>query len=248
MRWIIFLILPLTLIACSNDEQAPTIEKDDVQTEESDPKPSIVEKPKQNETDKPVKTVLEFKLPNEVVSIHLDGVPILQQYLSSVENRQQAADKMTLTPLNVPEKDDLYLLEFSCIENKCSYLLLDREQDGRSFLIADLAKFANMHVSPNQEKLLFIFNRNPFQKDNNDIVTSKIAVMDLKKWESTPVATTNHLVIRDYMWPIQNSKWLDNQTISIDIPALEGPTNETLEQWFKSNKETKTIKLNIHNQ
>ncbi|WP_157967298.1 MULTISPECIES: hypothetical protein [Paraliobacillus] len=234
--WI--LLIFIFLAGCSDSSPA-IVQKDmDGNEEES---PTLVEQDEdENETEE--HTMIEFNIENEQIMIELSQVPILDNYLAQIQDRQQALENMKLKKIDISTKDSLYLLSFSLHDNIGSYLLLDKSGQGSSLLLADLATVSDIIPSPDASKLLFVFDR---QNAENDWQTSKLIIIDVETF--TPLGMTNDrdLLFSSFKWPLENITWQDNETIVADIPAVEEPTIEELNAWIESDKTTDQIILNI---
>jgi hypothetical protein len=205
-----FLFLFLILSACSKSE--PAIVKVDPPSEVVTKEPELVEEVSDNEE---VDEYIEFKLDDEVLRLNLKQIPILNAYLHAARDRQAIIEKMDIHRIIDKEENDIYLLEFSCQDNECSYLLLNQNIQNAGFLVADFATFENFILSPEESKLLLKFNR----ESNQDYPLSNIVVIDLEKWEILGLKNntiTNNLF--DYNWPIFSANWVDEETIAIAVP------------------------------
>lgn len=225
--------LLLVAVSCSNNE--PIIEKKEA-APAPDNEPELVE-----ETEKEtVKEFIDFPLPDEQIRIKLDMVPILREYLQSAKNMQKEIENMKLTPIYV-DQDTLYLLEFSCQMDLCSYLLLDQSKGNQAFLMADLAKFVKTEQSPDYSKIFMQFDR----KTASSLPLSNLAVIDLENWQPVTLENTmNDSIMLDYTWPILEAEWADNQTVSISIPNIMEAEKDLLKGWQQSGKnETKNVFL-----
>lgn len=235
--WI--LIITLFLVGCS-DETPAIVQKDvDGNEEES---AILVEQTEDESSATDDNTMIEFNLENEQIMIELSRVPILENYLAQIQNRQQAIENMKLEKIDSSNKDSLYLLSFSLHEDIGSYLLLDKSDQGSSLLLADLATVSDIIPSPDASKLLFIFNRHNPEKSWH---TNKVVLIDVENF--TPIGMTNekNLLFTSFKWPIENIAWQDNESILVDIPAIEEPTIEALDLWMESDKVTDQITLSI---
>lgn len=225
-----FLIL---MTACEED---PVIMKSDTPPEDPDQEPEIVEQ--ENDDEEEVEEFIEFVLPGEEVMINLKLVPILDSYLQNAQNREEAIKQMTLFPINEAD-NNIYLLEFSCQEALCSYLLLDQTEENRATLIADLAKLAERTMSPDNTKKLFHFNRG----QSSQPPLSDIVVIDLEEWEAITLynQTEDEEDMLDYTWPLLTAEWNQDNSISAIVPDVAEPTSEHLEQWENSEDQTREI-------
>ncbi|GGA87694.1 hypothetical protein [Ornithinibacillus halotolerans] len=203
---ILFLIL---LAACSNSE--PVIVKVDRQPNEEQSEPELVEEIRDEEVDE----FIEFSLEDELLRVNLKQIPILDAFLQGSENRQEIIEEMNLERILNREDNDVYLLEFSCNNDQCSYLLLSQNTDNTGHLVADLATFANFSISPDESKLLLRFTRN----SKEQYPLSNIIVIDIDKW--TILTLHNETItnnIFDFNWPIISASWIDEETITISVP------------------------------
>ncbi|MDL4842174.1 hypothetical protein [Aquibacillus rhizosphaerae] len=241
MKWIgSFVLIIFFLVACS--EESPTITKIDSSENNINQKPALIENELEENNDEEKELLLEFKLPNEIVTINLERVGILKNYLDGVENSQIEINNMNLLPLEIPN-ETLYLLEFSCQNNTCSYLLLDQgNDDGRSLLIADLAKYQQLIPSPDNDKLLFVFSRN---SDLADYEKNRTIIIDMNEFISIHITNPNDKRFFEYQWPFEHITWKDNTTVTITIPEVLEPDSSLLNAWLQSERETKTHTIKL---
>lgn len=193
--------------------------------------PEFVEE--QNDDDDEVDQFIEFTLPSEEVMINLEMVPILNTYLQATKNHRQAIEEMNMLRINVTDKS-LYLLEFSCHDDLCSYLLLDQTKDNQAYLVADMAKSIQTKISPDNTKILMHFNR----ELKSPVPFSNIIVIDLEEWVLVPLEKkmNDEEEILNYKWPIITAEWADNNTISVKQPDITEPTPKSIEEWQESEK------------
>lgn len=229
-------LLLLLLNACSED---PVIVKKDPSPVSASKEPEIVEQQSgdKEETDK----FVEFALPDEQVMINLEMVPILNVFLQTAVNKDKAIEKMDLSRINT-KNEDLYLLEFSCHKNLCSYLLLDQSQKNQAFLVADMAKSLQIQLSPDNSKILLQFNR----KQSLPVPLSDIVVVDLTEWKLLELKNGDvEENLLDYNWPLISSYWLDNKTIEVFKPDISKPTKADIAKWQKNKMPIKKIQFKI---
>ncbi|WP_174613079.1 hypothetical protein [Virgibacillus ihumii] len=216
----------LLLTACSEES---VIVKKESTSEDAATDPEIVEQ--QNSNKKETDKFIEFALPDEQVMINLEMVPILNVFLQTAANKDKAIAKMDLTRINVDSKS-VYLLEFSCHNKLCSYLLLDQSQKNQAFLVADMAQSEQVQLSPDNSKIMLHFNR----KLSFPVPLSDIVVIDLDNWKPLKlknVAAEEKLL--DFRWPLISSFWVDNNTIEVFKPDLPKVTTSNIANWQKSN-------------
>ncbi|MBP1948705.1 hypothetical protein [Virgibacillus litoralis] len=235
-KWLLCISALILLVACS--EEPVIIQKD---TKQVDPNqdPEFVEEQTEDEE---VDQFIEFTLPDEEVKINLEMVPILNAYLQGIQNRQQALEKMNMFRVSATDKN-LYLLEFSCQDELCSYLLLDQTEDNQAYLIADLAKYIQAKASPDNTRILLRFHR----KLTSPAPYSNIAVIDLEEWRLIPLANEmNDKDVLNYKWPILTADWVDNDTITISHPDITEASPENIKQWQESKKTTVSVELTLN--
>ncbi|MCT2534346.1 hypothetical protein NC661_09830 [Aquibacillus koreensis] len=239
--WVIIILL-FVLTACSKG--SPTITKVESDEQTTTQKIALIENELEDDEDEENKELLlEFQIPNEKVTINLEHIGILKSYLVGVENPKQEIRKMRLRPLNIPNHETLYLLQFSCFENSCSYLLLDQTEDGRSYLLADLATFEKVLPSPDYSKLLFVFNK---KVADTSVVKHKVVTIDLE--EFVPIHPTQHKEISsNYQWHIASIDWNDSSTLSVSLPNIDSPDSSELIKWMESERDTKDISISFEN-
>lgn len=239
MAWLILLLVILT--ACSEQDEQPAVMKEETSSQTEEKTPALVEEEMDNDEEK--EKLLTFSLEGEKIMVNLEKIPILRIYMQASPNEKAAMDHMDLLPLEISEADEMYLLEFSCQTSSCSYILLDQKEGGRSYLVADLAEFKNAEVSPEQDKLMLLFNRN--QQDES-YYTSKIAIIDLENWKPLSFeANVGESMNLEFQSPIVSAEWKDNKTVTVSLPDIPEPTKENIQQWLNSNQQTYPIDLNI---
>lgn len=227
--------LLILLVACTEEQ---VIVKKDSPPKNPNENPEFVEK--KNDDKEEVDEFIEFALPNEEVMINLGMVPILNEFLHATKNREQAIKKMNLLRIHVTDRN-LYLLEFSCENQMCSYLILDQTKDNQAYLVADLAKLIQTKFSPNNSKILIHFNR---KVATTTVPFSDIVVIDLEKWELIQLKNlTNDTKLLNYKWPIVTAEWKGDKTFSVLQPDIKEPTTENIERWQKGDKPTKSVEF-----
>ncbi|QKY68882.1 hypothetical protein [Lentibacillus sp. CBA3610] len=237
MGKIFALILLFLLTACTEE---PVITKSDSPPEDPDREPEIIEE--ENDDNEEVEEFIEFALPEEEIMINLKLVPILDSYLQAAQNKQQAIEQMTLIPIHAADKT-LYLLEFSCQEALCSYLLLDQTEENRAYLMADLAKLTQKTMAPDNTKMLFHFDR----KHSSQPPLSDIVVMDLEQWEHVTLHNqTENEVMLDYTWPILTVEWNEDISLTATVPDIIEPSPDYLNQWENTEKPTTEIEFTLN--
>ncbi|WP_053219853.1 hypothetical protein [Virgibacillus senegalensis] len=246
LTWLILMIIMMMVSACSDEEGQPVLVKSEEQADASEKKPVLVEKEaeEQDEDSEQEEMFLEFTLPSEQVVIDLNQVKILKHYLSAAEDRETEIDGMSITRVDIPDKDTIYLLEFSCREDNCSYLLLNQQEEGGSFLAADLAMFKSASISPENDLLLLLFQRKQ-PSIHEDITRDKMVIVDLTDMRRQKTLMDNGEPFKnEYNWPILSASWKNNQSLSVTLPDSE-ETDESLETWYESEQPTKTLELTI---
>src|SRR5699024_10777921 len=146
-----------------------TIVKRDQSTATHANTPELIEEKGENQTEQHI----VFTLPYEQLTIDLTNIPILKEYLQWVDDPKMAVEKMNMIPIDFEDKN-IYLLEFSCQKDLCSYLLLDEGSKQQSYLLADMAKFVQSHSSPDDQIILLEFDR----KDKFSLHLSHLVVID----------------------------------------------------------------------
>ncbi|MCZ0703946.1 hypothetical protein J2T56_002179 [Natronobacillus azotifigens] len=241
MKKLFFLIFffTLLLIGCSN--QAPIIVQEETNVDDEDI--NLIEQ--ESEDEEEVQRILEFTLPMQQISLHLDQIPILNNYLAKHQNRKQAIEQMELTRVIDSEELDkvapLFVLSFACVDNTCSYLLLNTETE-RSKLLADNATLKSINISPDEDKLLLVFER----PGESELWTKqKIIVFDLNTWNALSLNTIDetNFQLHQFLWPIIEVNWQDNKTITVTLPAVNEPTDEQLNTWYELSQNTQEVQV-----
>src|SRR5690625_6687489 len=165
------------LMACSQEE--PVILKKETNTTD-EYHPALIEEEQEDEND----TLIEFTFPEEQIMINLKNIPILNEYLQATNDKEKAIRNMDLIPIET-EENDIFLLEFSCENEHCSYLLLHQDTKNKAYLVADLARYSQVLFSPDHNKALLKFDRNA---DSAEPLTDLI-VIDIQNWQQVQLLT-----------------------------------------------------------
>lgn len=155
---------------------------------------------------------IEFTSENELITINTANINILNSYLNTFINKEKAVSNMELTKLDIAK---LYLLSFNCNETTCSYLLLDRKEPNRSFLVDDLIHIKEALPSPDQSKLLFIIA--------NFDSTETFKVFEQNEW----TLLNFELPPSEETITINEATWIDEQTIKLQY---QEPTDNSIHE------------------
>ena len=213
----ILLMILLLLTACSENEAIVPI-KNLTDEEEPETLSEVEAKKFEEEFDQ----YLEFIVDDEIVSISIEEIPILQQYLLVQNDPQQKIVEMEMNKFG-EGPSSFFILRFSCYNEHCSYLILHPDSKKSAFLVADIAKFESYIYSPDKTKVAFLFNR----YGENNIPYSHIIVFDLNDW--TPLSLENMDEEQDmlgFKWPILYFDWMDESSLTVSFPELFEPTDE----------------------
>ncbi|MFD2043921.1 hypothetical protein ACFSTA_05125 [Ornithinibacillus salinisoli] len=235
-RIIVLLWMCLLISACAKDE--PALVKKDTPPIDPNTTPELI---KQTNDKEDVDEFIEFPLNDEIIMVNLSRVPILQQYLQVASDRDKKIEEMTIERVHQKDENSVYLLEFSCNNTYCSYLLLDQNKENTGHLVADLATITQTKLSNDGSKLLLFFKRD----SSLPLPLANIVVMDLEEWKPIQLINLdeNDVDVLNYRWPILSVDWLDNETISVSIPNIVEPTKEMIDGWQGDLKLTTTILL-----
>ncbi len=224
----LFICLLLFIVGCEKEEP-PFIKIDS--KEENTQKVNTIEPKKE-------RTSIKLEFEDEQIKINLNSVPILKEYITTSKNPEKLIQQMRIIPLNASALH-IYLLEFSCVNTSCSYLLLNEQQDKKTVLLTDMATFIQSTSAPDQKKTLLHFQR----EGDYDIQNSKLIVVDMKDGKFMKITPERTDFTLDYKWPLIDIEWFDNETIHAKIPAIENLTE--MEIWQDNGAETEDLILNI---
>ena len=236
-RVLFYLMISLFTVACSASE-TPAISHEETTSTETK-KPEIIESDLEEDGDKEPEILLEFSLPNEQVTINLSGIPILKQFLSNLEDKQKEVENMQLIPIKFHDNNTIYLLEFSCFNASCSYLLLDQSEDGNSLLVADLAKLNNVIISPNNNNFVLLFER--VDSNEKNILRHMPIVINRTEGVIYDIELPPEIDRLDYSWPIVDIDWKDESTLTVVLPDINEPSLEEIIAWEESEQHTKSF-------
>ncbi|MBU5595279.1 hypothetical protein KQI76_08945 [Amphibacillus sp. MSJ-3] len=233
------LLISLLLVACT--KQQPMIIKEDISKIDQETDEQIDEEPDDAQEDQ---QFLEFTLSDQQVTINIDQIPVLANYLEQHNDRNQAIEEMQLIPIMQEQHDSLYLLSFAHQGDSCSYLLLNTEL-GESQLLADQAKIINIEPSPDFSKVLFVFERNLTNKPWN---INKLIIYNIEDWTEITLTEDNMelITLHAFRWPILQTNWLNDSELELQLPDIDKPTNLALEEWHESDDQpTKDIVADV---
>ncbi|WP_010649625.1 hypothetical protein [Oceanobacillus massiliensis] len=233
----LLLILLLFIAAGCSDSTQPIIEKVDTVPYDSNREPALIEQQEEEE----IEQYIEFSLFDEQVLINLEMVPILNEYLKGVQDEEAAINEMKLEKLPLSEHQ-IYLMEFSCINDLCSYLLFNQNGENPAYLVADLAKTANTLISPDQTKIALHFSRiNGKSEHLDNLVVVDLQEWKLSAWNNEPDGAN----ILNYTWPFVAVEWLDDTTLTVRRPDILEPTSASISEWQELGG-TKLISTHLH--
>ncbi|WP_182199894.1 hypothetical protein [Paraliobacillus salinarum] len=241
-----FAILSLSMIfaACSSDSD-PAIVKEEM-TSPVEEGATLVEETDKKDTEETQMTI-EFMLEEEQLTINLNKIPILKNYLAQISDRKKEIEQMEINKLDIQSTESIYLLGFAKANDLYSYLLLDPTDEGHSFLLTDRAKFIEVLPSPDKNKLMFYFERTVNDKPWN---LNKIMVLDLQSWGNKKLTYQEEVIdvdLSQFNTPISSVDWIDDTTIQASIPNVEQPTEQELTNWFNTGQPIKQVELSINN-
>ncbi|WP_067839882.1 hypothetical protein [Amphibacillus sediminis] len=232
----ILIVSSIFLVACNSNP--PIIKQEIIEPQVEESVELIEEEPDLADQDdeediSDMQQFIEFTLTDQQISLHIDQIPILSNFLAQHSNRRAAIEDMQLTQIAEEGLDSLFILSFACSDNGCSYLLLNTETE-QSILLADDAQISQMLPSPEQNKLLIIFERYA-----NTQAINKMVIFDLLSWTDSQLATDNPelLPVNKFRWPIYDANWLDDSTVEVEIADIEQPSKDLLKDWYEAEEQ-----------
>ncbi|MFC2950285.1 hypothetical protein [Virgibacillus sediminis] len=206
---LLFTTLLFVSASCSNTEEPAIIKQESTS---SGTQPELIEEEQEDEKIE----FIEFPLDNEQITINLQAVPILKGYLAAAEQPNEKIEEMELMLIH-PEKN-IYLLEFSCVNQQCSYLLLNPSEDNKAFLLADLAMYEGIESSPDGNRIVFRFARD----HTSGLPVADLIAIDIPKWTKLSITDTEgNKELSGYNQPIQEVEWVNNEQLRADFPSLK---------------------------
>ncbi|SEN65757.1 hypothetical protein SAMN04488134_101574 [Amphibacillus marinus] len=223
----------LVLIACSNKQ--PVIVQEELNEHAEESTELIEEEIDSGEEESDIQQFVEFTLIDRQISLHIDQIPIISNYLAQHRDRNQAINEMQLTQINEEGFESLFLLNFACQDNACSNLLLNTDTE-QSKLLADQSDILAIQPSPDRSKLLITYQR-PQSLQEWDL--NRLMVFDLDSWSEVKLTSDNLTLtgFQTFQWPIFSAEWQDDENIQIEIPNVNQPDSESLTEWFESEEQ-----------
>lgn len=166
---------------------------------------------------------LQLTIEEESYPFLYKDFPILSQYVHNFDRPEEQLRQLPFTKI----KDDRYLVEFACHENRCSHLMIDfKEKD--SFLMSDLSTLISSEVSPNHQFIAFLFERTQGEAERHQLI-----VMDLDSLAPVELeAGEDHLLAKpnQYQYAIQSVTFMDEEKLKItsENPMATGENKETV--------------------
>lgn len=225
----LFLLMLILLSSCS--KQQPIIIQEEVESDNDELSIDLVEEGHDNEEEEPLQ-FLELTINDQLITLSIDQIPILSNYLAQHANRNQAIQDMKLIKILPDDYDSLFLLSFACEDQSCSYLFLNTELL-QSQLLADQANLVKVEPSPDLSKVLFIFERNLADKPWN---LSKLIVYDIENWDEVTLTEdqTEKISLHAFRWPIFNAEWVNDDEIKLSLPDIDKPSPQALKEWSET--------------
>lgn len=229
----LFFIFTILMSSCSN--QQSIIMREDVEPRQDEPSVDLIDHIQESQNEVPDR-LLEFRLDNQLITLNVDRIPILSNYLAQHADLDQVTQGMELIPVMPDQHNTIFLLAFACNNQTCSYLLINTEKD-ESQLLADQAKLVEIIPSPDSEKVIFIFNRNFVDSPR---YANKLIVYNLQTWQEHILTETEsenkHMGLHAFRWPILNVEWFNDSEIMVELPDIEQSTITEIQAWFESDE------------
>lgn len=238
IRMLAFLIILPLLAACTADNEDALSKVEEVF--ENAPAKLEVEATDEDEAEAETLKFIEFDLEEENIQIDIKKVLILKEYLNGLKNTDDVISDMNLEKFEISDKT-IFLLSFSCVDDRCSYLLFDENQDKRTYLLADMAQFSNIIPSPDKSRIAIIFNRTIEDR----LPVNNVVMFDLANWKTLPLYNYElPYNILNYKWPIVSVDWVDEEHVSISVPEIVDLNKDTYDEW--STSETNSVQSFIY--
>lgn len=226
-----YLLLGLLLLMLGCSKEPAIIVKEDIDPIEDE----LIELIEQTQDDLQTQQFLEFVLLDQQITLNLNNIPVLANYLEQHSDREKAIQEMQLTQILSDDFDSIYLLSFACQNDACSYLLLNTEI-AESQLLADQAQVVKIEASPGLEHLLIVFKRS---LPNHPWDTFKLSIYDIENWTEISLIDddTEIMGLHRFNWPIFDTVWLNETELEITFPNIETPDPVNLNEWHESDNE-----------
>jgi len=225
---LIIIISMIVLTACSDSNDA-VIEKVESAEATEMKEPVFIEE--LDEEEEQIDQFIEFSLEEEQLTINLEKVPILEHFLEGAKNRNEALEQMVMQRLPI-ENYQIYLLEFSCVNEKCSYIIFNQDERNSAMLLADVSTYSTYYVSPNQQNLMIEFIR---EQDN--VPMSHLIPIDIDEWSRVSlIMSEGDDTIIEYTRPITGVEWINDHEITVQTPHIDDFTPETYRSWNESSE------------
>lgn len=227
----------LALVGCSSEQVTPSMHQEADAAESKDVELDEKETPEPHD--------VLIQMGEQKKRFTLRDLPLLKGYLETSSDQEGALQSMQLQKIATSmEQSSLYLLRYACHKELCSYLFIKETKDEvQSRLVSDLSTFKGTLLSPDQEKVLFLFSG----KEQNGIRRDELQVFNLNQLEPLSISKDSNIEFQ-FKWPIIKASWSDGKTINIEIPKVEDATNESIVKWKHSiptTRETRTFTLTI---
>lgn len=228
--FLIILLSSLCLVACSKHESSVPIEKMAVENEVT----AAEVNGQPDERSPEMMEYAEFLVDDEIVSIAIKDIPILEQYLRFQKNPNEKIMEMELEKIDVGA-ENVFLLQFSCFDGHCSHLLLHPDRKNVVHLIADIATYQSFFPTPDGSKIAFLFNR----LSEENLPLGHVVVYDFINRKLIPMVSLDGIDKLDYTWPILSVEWENDNSLAVTYPDLLEPAVENWERWFSIEENTK---------
>lgn len=166
---------------------------------------------------------IQLTIAEDTYPFFYQDFPILSQYVHNFDRPEEKLRQLPFTKI----KDDRYLVEFACHENRCSHLMIDFKEK-HSFLMSDLSTLIKSEVSPDQQFIAFLFERT-----QGDTKKHQLIVMDLNHLAPVELAAgEDHLLPKpnQYQYTIQSVTFMDEEKLKIisEDPMANSENKETI--------------------
>ncbi|WP_181349045.1 hypothetical protein [Thalassobacillus sp. CUG 92003] len=233
LRWMAIISI-LSVTGCSSQTpstQSESMKINQEETDESEPVSS--------------EKMVEINVGENIYSIDLIDFPILDHYLTSNSDSDAQLNHMSFKSVGAEVNPHLYLTEFACYEDNCSYMIIDFIQE-KSTLLTDLSQFISLQFSPDQTNLAL-----NFKKVTDRLQTHQLFVIDAATSEKLTLRPTEHADTPSpeaSKYPIKDMSWQGNEHISVTLPMVDQFNIDTLRLWAKQNESYQTSTFTIQSQ
>ncbi|CAM3354834.1 hypothetical protein [Brevibacillus invocatus] len=191
---------------------------------------------------------IELPLDSGSLSIPVEKVEPLHKFLESYtpSERQVEISRIQGTAFRSLTGIVYGDIRFNCGSKLCDHVLVQMKDEAfKSLSLHEGSLWISHSFSPDERLLAILLGRN----EGTELVRNRIMILHTETLEPAVVwgdpVVTEQALSSDFVFPILDVKWVHETSLEITVPDTPDNSYETLLEWNRTGKTTKTIRLSV---